>query len=165
MRVQWQAHCCMPPPLFLQIRCSVLQFMGRSGARPACGVSAPQQSRGISDEKIRLEQLLLFLGGHALGRRRKGAIRCVPEKLKPDIVSHVVLMIPGARGGRRRPSYLAPALSETVPAGGPLQTRASLLRPICAGVRRRRSSARPSRNVHCLGEVGSAAMARTRSPS
>jgi len=38
-------------------------------------------------------------------------------------VSHAVLMIPGALGGRRRPSYLAPALSEIVPAGGPLQTR------------------------------------------
>jgi hypothetical protein len=32
---------------------------------------------------------------------------------------------PGALGGRRRPSYLAPALSEIVPAGGPLQTRAA----------------------------------------
>jgi hypothetical protein len=41
-------------------------------------------------------------------------------------VSHTVLMIPGALGGRRRPSYLAPALSEIVPAGGPLQTRAAL---------------------------------------
>ena len=36
-------------------------------------------------------------------------------------MSHAVLMIPGAR----RPSYLAPALSEIVPAGGPLQTRAA----------------------------------------
>ena len=41
-------------------------------------------------------------------------------------MSHAVLMIPGALGGRRRPSYLAPALSEIVPAGGPLQTRAAL---------------------------------------
>ena len=40
-------------------------------------------------------------------------------------MSHAVLMIPGALGGRRRPSYLAPALSEIVPAGGPLQTRAA----------------------------------------
>jgi hypothetical protein len=51
---------------------------------------------------------------------------CVPEKPKPDTsVSHAVLMIPGALGGRRRPSYLAPALSEIVSAGGPLQTRAA----------------------------------------
>jgi hypothetical protein len=39
--------------------------------------------------------------------------------------SHAVLMIPGALDGRRRPSYLAPALSEIVPAGGLLQTRAA----------------------------------------